>query len=418
MSEQKVNIRLVASERMSAAKGHKEHEYVRLPRRTRAKVGDRARLRLVIKKHEAVLEVKPAYKEDLDILKAQVKAGDISKEEEAKTGFVTADRYRALVGRYKNIDDCYLSDSVDDIKVGADPEFALVDPHSTRFQYAGYIGGFPKAGSLGSDGPAAEVRPAPFSEVAKVVGDMKRIFEQGNRAIEAYRWVAGATYSSPKYPQDRTIHLGFHIHLGDPALIRHNQRNAIYERIIRVLDDTIAIPLVRIDGPKAAERRNKTYQGYGRYGRWGDQRPQANRFEWRVPSGLWLAHPDLSMILLSVAKAMTEACYQKMAEHDFDPEWINAPANRNGFLKFWGLLPKRVAQQTLNASLSEKVTDGMIYKALTRLTELDNASKYKAEIEEFGRLVTLKKPKFNLDIKETWLAGKSMFLGSKAKRRA
>jgi hypothetical protein len=252
--------------------------------------------------------------------------------------------------------------------------------------------------------------------LCRLITSIRNIFRNHGHAVQNYNWIAGATYASPKHPKERVLHLGGHLHLGNPVLLELNLKNAIYERVIRVLDETIALPLVRIDGPRAWERRNKKWKnGYGRYGRWGDQRPQPNRFEWRVPSGLWLAHPDFTQAMLGVTKAVTETCYQMMAEEGWSSDWINAPSNRKGFLKTWGALGERRVATIINDADPKAVSSQLLVRSRNKLTNLPNYEKYKSEIDEFNTLVKLKDPRFNLNLKNTWLNGGKLLVKGKEK---
>lgn len=408
-----MNVRLVKSDRMDNAKGGKEHIYIRVPKRARRNFNTKGeRLRLIFDKRETVLFIKQAYREDTSSLIKQINQGKITETEACITGFVSTRTYKNIIGRCrKDLNKrCFLSDSIEDIKIGADPEFALVCPTTKCFQYAQHIPHLPEAGPLGSDGPVAEVRPLPSTNVKEVVASIEKILHNDTAAITVYDWIAGAAYKSPNHPNERVVHMGGHIHLGNPVLLNETLKTAIYERIIRILDETIALPLVRIDGPFAYERRNKEYKGYGRYGRWGDQRPQPNRFEWRVPSGLWLAHPRLATIILSTTKALTETCLQMMAEEGFNSTWINAPDNKKGFLKAWGSMDACKAKNLINKANPEEISKALIIRSSKKLKGLSNYHKYKAEIDEFIQLVQIENPKFNLNLKDTWLGKGKMFL--------
>src|SRR5690606_37205211 len=136
-------------------------------------------------------------------------------------GFVTTATLQKLMGRVeeKKIEYCYLSDDIEDITLGADPVFALVNPETTCFKYAEQIAGFSKTGLLGADGPLAELRPPPDNSTAGVVENIRKILARGNKYIEKYNWIAGATYHSPLKSSDRVLHIGGHVHLGDPLVL-------------------------------------------------------------------------------------------------------------------------------------------------------------------------------------------------------
>jgi hypothetical protein len=392
--------------------GPKENECIRIPRRARLFFDNKGqRLRLIAGRKESALQLKQAYKEDLRKLLGQLKGGHLTEDQVKRTGFVTTATYKRLVGRATRR--CYLSESVENIKIGADPEFALVNPGNRRYQYAQYVEGIrDKDGSLlGSDGPVAEVRPPPAKKVATMVSRISNALHKRSGVIKTYDWVAGATYASPNHPQERVVFMGGHLHLGRPSIADPRNVNGIYARIAQVLDETVAVPLVKIDGPDAWLRRNTRYNGYGRYGRWGDWRNKPDRMEWRVLSGLWLAHPHLAQSIVGTTKALTEHCFQMMAEHGFKAAWINAPRGEEGFLTSWGAMNERVAAEILNGSKPGSIPTSIIDRAAKKLTGLSNYRNYKAEIDAFVELLYLTEPNFNLDMKDTWLHNGNVILG-------
>ena len=411
MARKKMDVRLMPSDRMNSGSG-KENGYIRIPRRARKHFDTNTNtISITYKKKTIALEIKAAFKEDITDLKASISEGKLTKEDASDVGFVTSGVFQGLMGRSKKAetDYCYMSDDIEDIMLGADPEFVLVNPKSREFKYAEHVSGFGSSGVLGADGPLAEVRPPPATSTDQVIRNIRNILKKGNPYISPYSWLAGATYGNPKKKGERVLHIGGHIHLGDPLIVPNADKQGTYRQIIRMLDELMAIPLVRVDGPNAFLRRNTTHtNGYGRYGLWGDTRPQVGRFEWRVPSGLWLAHPDFARAVLGTAKAITETSYQMMAEKGFDPKWICARADGKGFLKAWKAIGSQRAAKIVNSCDPKMVTLGMIKASHDKLKTMDNYAKYRDDIDEFIRLVTLSdkdKIRINLDIKDTWLDG-------------
>ena len=420
MKQRRRNIRLACSEKMDKASSIKENTYLRVAHRARHHFevkGDS--LTLAVNGNSLVLTVKSAYKEDVEGLRQQVKGGTLTGEEAAITGFVTAATLSRLIGKKVTSNtlydkEAYVSDSVEDLTIGADPEFALVNPQTRRFKYASHA--FPGPGELGSDGPLAEVRPPPSTDTSKVVQSISNILRKGHPDITDFDWYTGATYKSPNHPDERIVHIGGHIHIGDPKSLPVALKNGVYSQIIRVLDETIAMPLVRIDCPEPYLRRNTEHHGYGRYGRWGDQRPQEGRFEWRVLSGLWLAHPTFAEAILTTTKAVSESCYQLMVDVNFDEKWVLAAANRKGFLKTWGAMNANEARKLINNSAPDAINATLINRAAKKLQNLENYTKYKAQIDEFLRLVRLSdkdRKTINLDMKSTWLNNGKLISGGK-----
>lgn len=405
MRESQMNIRLVPSKWMDDRKD-KESGVIRIPKRARLyfEVGSKATLELRSASRKLNLQVKAARLDDVMALYKRVKAGEITEEQANISAFVTEEVYSTIVGqRKKDVEKhCWISSGIDNLIIGADPEFCLVDPRTGDYFYAQNDGNLTLRQQLGADGPLAEVRPKQEDSVEGLVKNIETILKRDGKKIENYGWVGGATFKgNGKLSQQRTLQMGGHIHVGDPAVLPPAVRKQAHSRIIQMLDETIAIPMVRVDTPDAPERRK-------RYGKWGDQRPQEGRFEWRVPSGWWLLHPQSAKAVLGTTKALSEACYSRMAEHGFDNSWISAPRSGEGFLKSWGAVEEERAADIVNSSLRSKVDSSLYSKLVKRLRGLENYKTYREDIESFIELTDLSVKdvkNVSLDLKENWLTG-------------
>lgn len=406
--DEPMNVRLVISEEMTK-RGNQEHTFIRIPKRARlffSASGKRIELRVKGESCDA-LEIKQAYKDDIKRLLDELRDKKITEDQVQATGFIT----RKVFNRIKNQGNltkdsdihqhCYITDGVSSLMIGADPEFCIVDPVTKTFLYAEQLPMPGRESLLGSDGPLAEVRPPPSTEVSGLVENIASIFKSHSKPIDKYLWIGGAAYHSPD-SDVRVPHIGGHIHIGNPKLLVENVKLATHQRIIQILDETVALPLVRIDGPSPHLRRNSAKK----YGKYGDQREQEGRFEWRVPSGLWLVHPTLSQAVLGATKAVSEHCYQMIADQGFSNDWISAPGNRKGLLKSWGIMDSRNVERMVNAAQPEKITDDILNRSKTKLQNLSTYDKYRNEIEEFVRVINLSeadRANINLDVKNSWL---------------
>lgn len=415
MDKAKLPVRLVVSDWMTE-RATRENGRIRIAKRAR----DSFRVtsgKIVVKtdRHAASLEVRAARKEDINPLIKKLKKGTLTEEELAVTAFVTAETLKQFVGRRrKNIEKfCYVSKDIEDLIIGADPEFALVDPATSMVKYAEYTRLLTKTGQLGHDGPLAEVRPPPADTVNGLVENIKKILSSGAKKLEHFNWVGGATYSGPDKERDpRTYHIGGHIHIGDASAIPHDKRTVIYQRLCKVLDDTVALPLVLIDTPDPHLRRNTMHGRHGKYGRSGDYKPQgtletsSTRMEWRVPSGLWLTHPELAKAILGTTKAVAEEVYQTLSINGFDLDWLSAPPGREGFLKEWGVEEGDTVSNLINNSKPEDVPEALVGKCYDKLKSMSNYTKYQSEIDafiEFTGFSENDRKNLNLDVKDSWL---------------
>jgi hypothetical protein len=175
------------------------------------------------------------------------------------------------------------------IMVGADPEFILQSPEGHLLMASKY---FPIKGKIGCDAismghhtykPLVEIRPDPAVNPRIVVARMYQIlFQEAAKMSDVpAKWLAGAMpYHG--FP------LGGHIHFSG---LQPNFK------MLRALDNYLALPLVLVEDAKGKVRRPK-------YGFLGDFRYQEyGGFEYRtLPS--WLVSPILTKGVLAIAKVV------------------------------------------------------------------------------------------------------------------
>ncbi|MFC4101078.1 putative amidoligase domain-containing protein [Paenibacillus xanthanilyticus] len=172
------------------------------------------------------------------------------------------------------------------VLIGADPEFLLVSGKGKIVPADRYLGGGHGAGTdavvIGGKiaRPVAELRPAPDVSPAEVVSRIRRLLLMAQTRIEdaSLRWVAGAMPVAG-------FALGGHIHLSGVPLTN---------RLLRLLDSYVAIPLAMAEAESGRARRPK-------FGLLGDCRQQPHGgFEYRtLPS--WLVSPIVCEAALSLA---------------------------------------------------------------------------------------------------------------------
>lgn len=422
MRRRQMSVRLVLSQWMDE-RAHKEDGRIRIPKRARNAFqvsNDRVVIRT--EKHTAALEVKSAKLEDVQDMKAQLKAGKITDEQSRMTAFVTSNTLRAFVGRKrKDLEEfCYLSEGIDNLFIGADPEFGIIEPTTKMLLYAQHTKLLKKTSVLGHDGPLAEVRPPPAQSIEGIIKNIGDVLNKNRGPIDHLDWTGGASYKSPGNKDKRVYHIGGHIHLGDPSLLPSTLRTPVYQRMCQVLDEIVAMPLVRIDTPDPASRRNTAWNGYGRYGRAGDHKAQGSarskdqRMEWRVLSGLWLVHPEIAAAVLGTSKAVAESVYQLIADQKFDPTWISARSTDKGLLKYLGSLEKSELDQIINVADPKSIDSSLLRRGITKLRDLPTYEEYKDEVEAFIDIITVSdkdRKNINLDVKAGWLSGASLIKG-------
>ncbi|HCC33782.1 MAG TPA: hypothetical protein DEQ28_07810 [Clostridiales bacterium] len=177
--------------------------------------------------------------------------------------------------------------------LGADPEFMLLRARTGRMVPASAF--FPRYGFVGCDERAvwtprrrralAEIRPRPRSdprELAEAIrGGLRRALRRASR-----RRVLGIAGNMPF----RGFPTGGHIHFSGVRL---------GSRLMRALDNYLALPLLMVENARTARLRRR------RYGFLADWRTKRHGFEYRTP-GSWLVSREVALGALCLAKLIGE----------------------------------------------------------------------------------------------------------------
>ncbi len=386
----KVQLRLIQSKTMSE-KG--ENGIVRFPKKAREYFGFANDMVVLGKgKYQTSLQVKQAYKADVHHLAAMIQQGKLTDDTAVSVGFVTR-TVQQRINRKKG--SAWVSDGVGSITIGADPEFGLIGPQGVLVRGDHVV---QHEGVFGADGPGVEVRPPPDTDHLVVVDKIRNILENPPEAATKFKWLGGATYRDTA----RTYWFGGHIHLGRPSQIEADNAFGIYQKIATVLDGLLALPMCRFDTPEPHRRRDGCTYHYGTAGDIRADYPEQDRFEYRVLSGLWVAHPSLAKIVLGAAKCITETAYGRIADQKFDLEWATNPASRKGLLKTFGLKNFREVQGIINRAKPEEVTPEHIKAWKRQIRNLDFFDEYAVELNALMALAEVGPTAFDLDIKANW----------------
>ncbi len=175
------------------------------------------------------------------------------------------------------------------ILLGADPEFMLRGQETGRIVYPSDF--LKMEGPLGFDErsenregrlfPLAEVRPTPDQCPLRLTKKIRDILGMAVSLIPPdIEWLAGSL------PFDN-YQIGGHIHFSNIS---------INCRLLRALDNYLAIPLMLMEDPGRSSRRRR------QYGWLGSIRPKPHGgFEYRTP-GSWLVSPEIARGCLCLAK--------------------------------------------------------------------------------------------------------------------
>ena len=252
-------------------------------------------LRLKSKKGTPIpLQVSHAYKDDTDI--------------DSRVAYVSDTTYGEIqFGSISTID------PAEDILIGCDPEFFIVDATSGHAVSASHF--FSHHGEIGSDAGLAELRPRPSMDVCELTRSMEVLMNQAHKHLRSrmlyrnkdIRMIASSMYNSAS--------AGFHVHFGLPAQLLTGSQEAmnILAKIVYILDYYIGIPAILPEGEEDCKRRSRRY---GQYGKPGDFRADDRiTLEYRVPGGHLLRHPKLTLGLLAISATVINDILSRLKKY-------------------------------------------------------------------------------------------------------
>lgn len=423
---------LVPSTKMDSNKkpDRNEHMLVRMSAVTRQAMGFESKVEVFADddtekrmKSAMLLDIFHAFADDIKKLKDE----GFTPEELRRVGFVTTKTFQRITGAkdnrpHKNI---WISDKPDNTIVGADPEFLLFNANGGVVRANNVLS---YQGPLGCDGAMAEIRPKPAMTALELVDNMRSILKSDKNvpAIKDYRWMAGCYYQD----EQRDYPLGGHIHIGNPVQIAQlstKQREGIFSVMNKILDELIAIPMVKIDGAELGRAR-RTECKMGKYGYFGEWRPCNGRLEWRTLSGMWLMHPKLAECVIGASKAVTDEIFKILAENGFKPAFalpqkFEGECLWNPKFSGWGQMPLAKEMdcirssadmiELLHKSSANKITVPFLKNWYARMRKLTTYGRYSKEIDGLYEILknnTKTFHEFDKEIKANWLGGRK-FIG-------
>lgn len=175
------------------------------------------------------------------------------------------------------------------VLLGADPEFMLRDTISHKIIYPSDF--LDREGILGYDErsenregqyfPLAEIRPEPDPCPIRLTEKIRDILGRAAKLIPPHiEWLGGSLHFEQ-------YQIGGHIHLSNIS---------ISSRLLRVLDNYLAIPIMLIEDPVSGSLRRRQYGWLGSI----RSKPHGG-FEYRTPAS-WLVSPEMTRGCLCLAK--------------------------------------------------------------------------------------------------------------------
>ena len=240
------------------------------------------------------LKVAPAYKEDSNA--------------NPMLAYVNSKVFEVL--QLENVVQIPEIEIVEDITLGCDPEFFLVDD-TGRLLYASTF--FRRWSDVGHDGPMVEIRPLPSIKEEIVTDNMYALLNKARYTIDAHppvlsfnRHISGRNIRMVAASAYNNEAAGFHLHFGlpKPLLGPHKyNRKLLARQIVKALDFYVGIPSIILEGEMDSFRRSFVA---GRYGKPGEFILDNRTLEYRVPGGYLLRHPVLTKGLLALGAVVVE----------------------------------------------------------------------------------------------------------------
>lgn len=192
-------------------------------------------------------------------------------------------------------------EAVKGIMFGCDPEAFLIDKYTGAA--VGAYRFMKKWGEVGNDGMLLEFRPRPSLSVEAVVREIYNLILRGHRIIRAkpggdlIRIVGGSSYQG--------LTAGFHLHYGLPrAMLGQHPNNRLVARLMTAaFDYYVGVPSIIPEGNRDITRRVTRLSPYGKP---GGYRLDSRTFEFRLPGGINMVHPVLSIGLMALGAVVAE----------------------------------------------------------------------------------------------------------------
>jgi hypothetical protein len=420
---------LVPSEKMDSNRkeDRNEHGLIRMSKAARSNMGFEDEVEVYPQGNSAnatkgamLLKIFHAYSADIKKLRRDE---GFSEADLKRTGFVSTRTYNRITGNTnrpvaKNI---WITDDIADTIIGADPEFLLFDNDGNVVRANNVMG---YNGPIGCDGAMAEVRPKPAASPEGLVANIKELFESHDHThrIEPYNWMAGCYYKD----NARDYPIGGHIHIGNPvriAKIGTERRTDFFKAFNKILDELLAIPMIKIDGADLGRAR-RTECTMGKFGYFGEFRLCNGRLEHRTLSGMWLMHPTLATMVFGTAKAIIDEVYRHVADQNYSldymfPHKLKRHQVWGTSFDRWGEIPlvndlgcvkpSRDMVELLHKSSATKITKKYLanwYARMRKLSTYKQYAKYIDGLYEILKNTTKSFHDYDKRLQSSWLEGK------------
>jgi len=333
--------------------GNIEDRLIRIPKALREQLGIDTGLFLRLKSKTGSiipLQVTSAYADDVEVDPNYAYVSDITY---AEIGF---DAIKRL-------------DPADDILLGCDPEFFIVDSMSGHNISASHF--FPFYGAVGSDAGLAELRPRPNTDVENLTKNMEELMSQAYKHLASRILYRKRPIKMIAASMHDNAAAGFHVHFGLPNFLLNSNIPKVYNLLLKmvyVLDYYIGIPSILPEGEEDCRRRS---QRFSQYGKAGDFRTDNKvTMEYRVPGGHLLRHPTLTLGLLALSRIVMKDLLSRLKKRTNNFSNLNVLKKYDEIKDFYPNIPER--SQVYSTISNEKIGKAVsyvdkIYEDLTKM---------------------------------------------------
>lgn len=409
-------------------KDRDENELIRLPKSSRERLGSTIPVEVYSDTNDTENRIRSAQL--LNIFEAFIKDikdckdKNMTPEELSRVGFVTTKTFKKIVKDTEK-NSIWVANEIHDTVIGADPEFLLFDQNGDVVRANNVLSYY---GELGCDGAMAEVRPKPAIKPEELISNILEILKNVDltNPISSYNWIAGCYYKD----NVRDYPIGGHIHIGNPIQITKldaEKRESFFKVLNKILDELLAIPMVKIDGSVHGSAR-RTQCAMGKYGYYGGWRPCDGRLEHRTLSGLWLMHPTLATCVLGTVKAIIDEVFHLVINYDLDMNYIFPDKLKGSNLwsdnfKNWKDIPLALDMgcisdssymiDFLHKSNASRITHSFVNNWHKKMKSLSTYNTYAKYIDGFAEMLRVGHKEYNQfdkTLQKNWLEGKKFII--------
>lgn len=317
--------------------------------------------------------------------------------------YVNEDTYNQLLIKKECINS-YVK-PVDDILIGADPEFFLVDRSTGGNISASHF--FHHYGDVGSDCGLAELRPRPALNEYELTSNLDVLLNKAyehlsNRALFKNREVDMIAASMLNGAA-----AGFHVHFGLPSMLLTGtaECHQMLRRMVDVLDYYVGIPSILPEGSEDFKRRSDKYSKYGKP---GDYRSDSLTLEYRVPGGHLLRHPILSRGLFAISIVVMKDILSRFKMYSNNYKDVFRLKDYSNLIDMYPKLPSR--SKVYEAVVSNDTKSAILHtisimKDIGKMIGYKERSKSITDYFDYILLYLEYNKKVSGNIKENWRLG-------------